>query len=53
MTQEAFDREKQYHTMMCLSTRMLSQGLLTEQELKKVENALYEKYRPTFRRKIT
>lgn len=49
MTQELFNRELQYQTMMVICRRMQKQGILSDQDVAKVENLLYDKYKPVFR----
>ena len=43
MTNEAFDREKQYHTMICISKKLLGKGLISEEELPEIEKMQFGK----------
>ena len=46
MTQEQFEREKTYRVTMSIARSMLQNGLITEQEYKKIDIMMLEKYRP-------
>jgi hypothetical protein len=46
MTQEQFEREKAYRLALSIATSMLKSGLITEEEYKKIDVLMYEKYRP-------
>ena len=46
MTPEQFEREKAYRITMSLAKTMLKKGLITQQEYKKIDGMMLEKYRP-------
>ena len=46
MTQEQFEREKAYRITLSIAKTLLKQGLITEQEYKKIDGMMLEKYRP-------
>ncbi|ODA42694.1 hypothetical protein DSBG_0568 [Desulfosporosinus sp. BG] len=46
MTTEQFDREKVYRVTLAIAKTMLKKGLITEQEYKKIDGMMLEKYRP-------
>ena len=46
VTKEQFDRERRYGAAMAVARAMLSKGIITEDDYKKVEVAFTEKYRP-------
>jgi hypothetical protein len=46
MTQEQFEREKGYRVTLSIAKSMLQGGLITEQEYKKIDIMMIEKYRP-------
>ncbi len=46
MTQEQFEREKAYRVTLSIAKSMLQNGLITEQEYKKIDIMMIEKYRP-------
>ncbi len=46
MTQIQFQREKNYQTLHSITKSMLQKGLITEQEYKKIDAMMLEKYRP-------
>ena len=49
MTQQLFDREVQYQTMMTICKSMQKKGVMSEKDVAAAERLLYEKYRPVFR----
>lgn len=49
MTQDLFDRELQYQTMMAICRRMQKQGILSDQDVADAEELLNAKYKPVFR----
>jgi len=48
MTDEQFRAEKLYQTTMNVAGRMLSQGLISEEEYCQIDTIFPEKYRPVF-----
>ncbi|EOS24431.1 hypothetical protein C804_05252 [Lachnospiraceae bacterium A4] len=48
MTDEQFRAEKLYQTTMNVAGRMLSQGLISEEEYCQIDTIFLEKYRPVF-----
>ena len=48
MTEEQFKAEKLYQTTMNVAGRMLSQGLISEEEYCQIDTIFLEKYRPVF-----
>lgn len=48
MTQEQFKSEKAYRATLSIAKAMLKNGLITEQEYKKIDTFLLNKYRPIF-----
>lgn len=48
MTEEQFRAEKLYQTTMNMARRMLSQGLISEEEYCQIDTIFLEKYRPVF-----
>lgn len=46
MTKGQFEREKDYRVMLFIAKTMLKKGLITEQEYKKINGMMLEKYRP-------
>ncbi|WP_165574430.1 SHOCT domain-containing protein [Desulfosporosinus sp. HMP52] len=46
MTTEQFDREKSYRVMLSIAKTMLQKGLITEQDYKRIDRMMLEKYRP-------
>ena len=49
MTQQLFERELQYQTMMAICKSMQKRGVMSEADVSSAENLLNEKYRPVFR----
>lgn len=48
MTDEQFRAEKMYQTTMNMAGRMLSQGLISEEEYCQIDTIFLEKYHPVF-----
>lgn len=46
MTTEQFDCEKAYRVTLAIAKTMLQKGLITEQEYKRINRMMLEKYRP-------
>ena len=46
MTKEQFDREKAYQITLAMAKSMLLCKLLTEEEYKKIDTMMLEKYHP-------
>ncbi len=46
MTQDQFQREKNYQITHSITKSMLQKGLITDQEYKKIDAIMLEKYRP-------
>jgi len=46
MTQEQFEREKAYRIALSIATSMLKSGMITEEEYKKIDVLMHEKYSP-------
>lgn len=47
MSKEEFRNEKLYQTTMHLARKMLSGGLISEDEYRQIDTIFLEKYRPT------
>lgn len=48
MSKEDFKNEKLYQTTMSMARKMLSEGLITEEEYCRIDTIFLEKYRPVF-----
>ncbi len=48
MTEEQFKDEKLYQATMSMARRMLSQGLISEEEYCQIDTIFLEKYQPVF-----
>ncbi|MFZ5988069.1 MAG: SHOCT domain-containing protein [Bacillota bacterium] len=48
MTQEQFEREKNYRVSVAIAKTMLSNRLISEHEYSKIERMLRVKYTPVF-----
>lgn len=48
MTQEQFEREKNYRVSVAIAKTMLSNRLISEHEYSKIERMLRVKYKPVF-----
>ena len=49
MSQQLFERETQYQTMMAICKSMQRRGVMSEEDVAAAENLLNEKYKPIFR----
>ncbi len=47
MSKEEFKNEKLYQTIMHLARKMLTEGLISEDEYRQIDTIFLEKYRPT------
>lgn len=48
MTKEEFRDQKLYQATMNMAMRMLSEGIITEEDYNKIEEYFIEKYSPVF-----
>lgn len=48
MTEQEFKNEKLYMTTMAMVKKMLSEGLITDQEYREIDTIFIKKYRPFF-----
>jgi len=48
MTNEQFERERQYRVAISVAAAMIKQGLLTEDEFRIINEMMIEKYKPFF-----
>lgn len=48
MTKEEFRNEKLYQTTMHIARKMLSEGLISEEEYCQIDTIFIEKYKPVF-----
>ena len=48
MSEEQFRNEKLYQVTMHMARRMLSQGLISEEEYRQIDTIFLEKYQPVF-----
>ena len=46
MTQEQFDRQKNYGAAMAVARAMLTKGIITEEEYNKIDTMFTNKYQP-------
>lgn len=46
MTKEQFEREKHYGAAMAVARTMLSKGLITKEDYKKIDTMFSKKYNP-------
>jgi uncharacterized membrane protein len=46
MTHEQFEREKNYRVSISIAKSMLSKGLITDREYRKIDTKLIAKYQP-------
>lgn len=53
MTLDLFEREKRYQTMISISRKMLTDGIISKKDFARVEGYLYEKYQPILRAELT
>ena len=49
MTQQLFERELQYQTMMSVCRSMQKKDIMSEKDVAEAERLLNEKYQPIFR----
>jgi hypothetical protein len=49
MTQQLFERELHYHTMLSVCRVLQKKGVLSEKDFAAAEYLLNEKYKPVFR----
>ena len=47
MSKEEFKNEKLYQTIMHLARKMLTEGLISEDEYRQIDTIFLEKFRPT------
>lgn len=48
MSREEFRNEKLYQTTMNLARKMLSEGIISEEEYRQIDTIFLEKYKPVF-----
>ena len=48
MIREEFRNEKLYQTTMHLARKMLSEGIISEEEYRQIDTIFLEKYKPVF-----
>lgn len=48
MNKEEFRNEKLYQTTMHLARKMLSEGIISEEEYRQIDTIFLEKYKPVF-----
>lgn len=48
MSRDDFQREKLYQATMSMARKMLRDGLISEEEYRKIDTIFLEKYRPVF-----
>lgn len=48
MSREEFRNEKLYQTTMHLARKMLSEGIISEEEYRQIDTIFLEKYKPVF-----
>lgn len=48
MSEEMFNTEKLYGVTMAVAKTMLNEGLITDDEYRKISEEMLEKYKPTF-----
>ena len=48
MTKQDFKNEKLYQTTMSVAKKMLSEGLISEDDYRQIDTIFIEKYRPVF-----
>lgn len=46
MTNEQFEREKNYRVSLSIAKAMLMKGIITEKDLKEIDLMLIDKYKP-------
>ena len=48
MRKEEFQNEKLYQTTMSIARKMLQEGIISEEEYRRIDTIFLEKYRPVF-----
>jgi hypothetical protein len=48
MRKEEFQNEKLYQTTMQIAQKMLKEGIISEEEYRRIDTIFLEKYRPVF-----
>lgn len=48
MSDEIFDAEKHYGATMIIAKSMLHKGIITQEEYRKIDKEMLEKYKPVF-----
>ena len=48
MSKEEFRNEKLYQTTMHLASKMLDEGIISEEEYRQIDTSFLEKYKPVF-----
>lgn len=48
MRKEEFRNEKLYQTTMSIARKMLQEGIISEEEYRRIDTIFLEKYRPVF-----
>lgn len=48
MRKEEFQNEKLYQTTMQIARKMLKEGIVSEEEYRRIDTIFLEKYRPVF-----
>ena len=48
MRKEEFQNEKLYQTTMQITRKMLKEGIVSEEEYRRIDTIFLEKYRPVF-----
>lgn len=48
MRKEEFRNEKLYQTTMSIAQKMLKEGIVSEEEYRRIDTIFLEKYRPVF-----
>jgi len=48
MRKEEFRNEKLYQTTMSIARKMLKEGIVSEEEYRRIDTIFLEKYRPVF-----
>lgn len=53
MTLDRNEREKRYQTMISVSRRMLTEGIISKKDFSRIESFLNEKYKPLLRAELS
>ena len=48
MRKDEFQNEKLYQTTMSITRKMLKEGIISEEEYRRIDTIFLEKYRPVF-----